>query len=160
MATRFAKILTGSTLTTDSGYVYDFKGVNSVGITVDRGMVEDFDIDDDLPFHYQGNRKMQVTFESKDLLLFDALVKNPCVSSLSLKLAKPKGACAASADAAAEAATLAATHLALTGALSLSTDNSGSPGTFSVELTVSHDTDGTKGTFTITPASSGGGGGV
>ena len=140
-------------LTPSGGAEITIKGVKSAAITVDHGMLKEFDADDEVPFFYKGQVSKTVELELRDYDVAVQLASVGCVSSITLELANPVPACSTSAAAA--QITLAATNLAVTSGVSFNADASGTPTTYSITLELGHNDSGAAGTWTITAAGGG-----
>lgn len=141
-------------VTPSGGSAINVKGVKSIAINVDHGMLKEYDADDEIPFFYKGQRSRSIEIELRDYELAMALQDTGCVSSLTAVLAAPVAACSTGGPA--DALTLTATNLAVTGVVPINADSSGTPTAYSVTLEQGHNDAGTAGTWSFTPAGGGG----
>lgn len=149
MATYLAKVKSLK-LTPSGGAEITVKGTKSIGITVDHGMIKEYDADDEDPFFYKGQRSRTIEMELRDYDVAMALMSVGCVSTLTAELAAPVVACSTGGPA--TAVTLVATNLAVTSGVPLNVDASGTPTSYNITLELGHSDSGVAGTWTVTPA--------
>lgn len=144
-----AKTLVGKvaslSVTPKGGSAIALTGVRTASLSYNPNLQEDFDPDDDAPYHYQGNAVKSITFSLRDYQLAVALISMPCITALSCVLNAPKTACAASGT---TAITITGTNLVCTSEVPVNAAADGLPTEYSVTFTVSH-VDGSAGSLTV-----------
>lgn len=134
------------------------KGVVSVSFSDDSQMVEEFDLDDPVPFHFQGNNPSTVTLETKDFALWFAFNATKCVENLSINVTAPVSACGPN-DERVTVGTITGANLVLMNAREFQTGQDGGRAAYSLTFAKSHNADGEAGTLVFEPAETEGGGG-
>lgn len=145
MATLVAKVKSLS-VTVKGGSALTVTGVRSAELSKNFGLQEDYDPDDDKPFHYLGNQSETIALTMRDYELALALWNMPCVTSLSCNLIAPRAACSTT-DATSIA--VAGTNLVVDGDIAVSAAPEGMPTEYTVTFKVSH-VDGVAGSLTLT----------
>lgn len=144
-----AKTLVGKvkslSVTVKGGSAMTITGVRTAELSKNFGVQEDYDPDDEKPYHWQGNISESIALTMRDYQLALELWDTPCVTALSCVLNAPRSACATTDT---TAVTITGTNLVADGEIKVSAAPDGKPTEYTVTFKVSH-VDGTAGSLAL-----------
>lgn len=132
-------------VTVKGGSSMSITGVRTAALSKNFGLQEDYDPDNEVPYHWQGNISETIALTMRDYQLAMALWDNPCVTALSCVLQAPKAACATANT---DAITVTGTNLVADGDIEINAAPEGTPTEYTVTLKVSH-VDGVAGSLVL-----------
>lgn len=143
-------IVKSLSVTTKGGTALALTGVKTASYTKNRNLSEDRDPANDVPNHYWTGTSESLTVSLRDRALAIALLDQPCVTSLTCIIAKPRTACDVAAYA--NSVTITGTNLVAEGDVEGAAGSAdGVPGEYSVTFKATTIA-GVAGSFTVVAA--------
>lgn len=133
-------------ITPKGGDAMAITGVRTATLSKNFGAQEDYDPDDEVPFHWRGNVSETIALTLRDYQLAIALWSMPCVTALTCVMNAPRSLCAAGDSA---AITVTGSNLVVDGDIQINASPEGVPTEYTVTFKASH-VDGVAGSLVIT----------